>query len=333
MADMQPKRLREVAARLRVEPGRKVRLGPRLRPRLPVPSRPGRQGGAEAAPGAGHRAARRVPDAPGRPGHLRGRRRPPGHGRRRQGRHHPPRHERRQPAGRRGPQLQDPLVGGARPRLPLALPATPARARPHRHLQPLALRGGPRRARPPTDPAGPEAAAVVQAGRRLEAALPGDQRLGALPDRQRLPLREDLPEPQPRGAAPTVPGPHRRAREELEVLRQRRQGAGLLGRLPAGLQRGAQQHEHRVGALARHPGRRQAVRPRRRRRRPRRHAHRHRPQVPQGLDGGQGGPPGRQGRSRGPGAEGRGARPDRGRAGRGQGQEGRKKAKRKGKKS
>ncbi len=44
---------------------------------------------------------------------------------------------------------------------------------------------------------GPEAAAVGQAWRRLEAPIPGDQRLGALPDRQRLPLREALPEPQP----------------------------------------------------------------------------------------------------------------------------------------
>ena len=45
----------------------------------------------------------------------------PGHGRGGQGRHHPPRHERRQPAGRRGPQLQGALRGGARPRLPVAL--------------------------------------------------------------------------------------------------------------------------------------------------------------------------------------------------------------------
>ena len=49
------------------------------------------------------------------------------------------------------------------------------------------------------------------------------------------------------GAAPAVPGPDRRAREELEVQRQRRQGAGLLGRLPEGVQRRPRQDEHRRG--------------------------------------------------------------------------------------
>ena len=77
---------------------------------------------------AGRRVARRVPGAAGGAGHLRRARRAPGAGRRRQGRHHPPRHERRQPAGRRGPQLQGALRRGARPRLPVALPAAlPAR--------------------------------------------------------------------------------------------------------------------------------------------------------------------------------------------------------------
>ena len=84
------------------------------------------------------------------------------------------------------------------------------------------------------------------------------------------------------GAAPPVPGPHRRARPELEVQRERRQGAGLLGRLPEGVQRGAVEHEHDLGALVRHPGRRQAVRPGRRGRRPRPHPDRDRPAVPEG---------------------------------------------------
>ena len=117
----------------------------------------------------------------------------------------------------------------------------------------------------------------------LEAPLPRDQRLGALPDRPGLPVRQAVPERQQGGAAPPVPGPHRRARPELEVQRQRRQGADLLGRLPEGVQRGPVEHEHAVGAVVRHPGRRQAVRPRRGGRRPRPHPHRDRPAVPEGL--------------------------------------------------
>ena len=117
----------------------------------------------------------------------------------------------------------------------------------------------------------------LAARRHLEAPLPRDQRLGALPGRPGLPGRQAVPQPVQGGAAPAVPRAHRRAREELEVQRQRRQGAGLLGRLPEGLQRRAPQHEHPVGALVRHPGRRQAVRPGRRRRRPGPHADRDRP--------------------------------------------------------
>ena len=44
-----------------------------------------------------------------------------------------------------------------------------------------------------------------QGHRDLGAALPGDQRLGALPDRQRLQGRQDLPEPVQGGAADPVP--------------------------------------------------------------------------------------------------------------------------------
>ena len=42
---------------------------------------------------------------------------------------------------------------------------------------------------------------AAKQGRRLEAALPRDQRLGALPDRQRLPDREAVPQPLEGGAA------------------------------------------------------------------------------------------------------------------------------------
>ena len=55
--------------------------------------------------------------------------------------------------------------------------------------------------------------AAAQGPRHLEAALPRDQRLGALPDRPGLPVRQALPQPQQGGAAPPVPGPHRRARD------------------------------------------------------------------------------------------------------------------------
>ncbi len=51
-----------------------------------------------------------------------------------------------------------PSAGGARPRLPLALPEVPARARQHRHLQPLPLRRGARGARARGDPGQREAA-------------------------------------------------------------------------------------------------------------------------------------------------------------------------------
>ena len=46
-----------------------------------------------------------------------------------------------------------PSNGGAGPRLPVAHQPPPARARPHRHLQPLVLRGGAGGARAPGDPA------------------------------------------------------------------------------------------------------------------------------------------------------------------------------------
>ena len=87
----------------------------------------------------------------------------------------------------------------------------------------------------------------LKARRHLEPALPRDQRLGALPDRPGLPVRQAVPQRQQGGAAPPVPGPHRRAREELEVQRQRRQGAGVLGRLPEGVQRRARRTRARRG--------------------------------------------------------------------------------------
>ena len=141
-------------------------------------------------------------------------------------------------------------------------------ARQHRDLQSLVLRGGPRRPRPPADPGRPEAPAEAQGPRHLAAPLPRDQRLGALPDRPGLPVRQDLPEPLEGGAARRFLARIDEPDRELEVQRERRQGAAVLGRLPEGVQRCPLEHEHAVGPVVRHPGRRQAVRAGRRRRHP-----------------------------------------------------------------
>ena len=117
---------------------------------------------------------------------------------------------------------------------------------------------------------------------RLETALPRDQRLGALPRRQRHPRRQAVPQPVAGGAADPLPAPDRPAGEELEVLGERRARAPLLGRLPAGVLGDAHPHEHRLGALARHPGRPQVVRPHRRLGGDRERADRARPPLPGG---------------------------------------------------
>ena len=96
----------------------------------------------------------------------------------------------------------------------------------------------------------------------------------------------------------------RRAGEELEVLGQRCQGAGLLGRLSEGLLRGPVQHEHHLGSVVRRPGRRQAIRPGRRRCGHPQRPHRDRPALSPGEQGGARSAPGREDRPRGPGAEG-----------------------------
>ena len=60
-----------------------------------------------------------------------------------------------------------------------------------------------------------------------------------------------------------VPAAHRPSRAQLEVLVPRRAGAAALGRLPGGVLEDVHPHEHRVGAVARDPGRPQVVRARR----------------------------------------------------------------------
>ena len=152
---------------------------------------------------------------------------------------------------------------GSEPRLPVALPAPAARARPHRDLQPVPLRGSPGRARAPGS-ARPRAAARRATGEPLlGAALPGDQRLGALPDRQRHPHRQGLPAHLARRAARAPAGADRRPVPQLEVLAVGPRRAPALGRVPAGVLGDAQQHEHRVGALAHRAGQPQVVRARR----------------------------------------------------------------------
>ncbi len=122
-------------------------------------------------------------------------------------------------------------------------------------------------------------------GRRMGAAPPGDQRLGALSDRQRHQGRQALPEPLEGGAADPVPEAARPAGAELEVLRARREGAGALGRLSGGVLADALAHQHELGAVACHPGRPQVVRPARRRGGDRERADRDRPAVSAGGRG------------------------------------------------
>ena len=89
------------------------------------------------------------------------------------------------PARSQRVQFQGAVRGGTRPRLPVA--ARPPAARPgaDRHLQQIPLRGSPRRAGAPAEPGPPEAPPAGQGRRRVEAPVPGDQRLGALPGGQR----------------------------------------------------------------------------------------------------------------------------------------------------
>ena len=71
--------------------------------------------------------------------------------------------------------------------------------------------------------------AAGEEARRLGPPLPGDQRLGALPGRQRHPCRQDHAQRVQAGAGQTVPQADRPPGEELEVLAQRCQGAAATG--------------------------------------------------------------------------------------------------------
>jgi hypothetical protein len=84
----------------------------------------------------------------------------------------------------------------------------------------------------------------------------------------------------PGRAGQAVPQAHRPPGEELEVLFQRRPGAGLLGRVPAGLRGHAGPDQHEVGAVVRGAGRPQVVQPAGHRRGPGDGTRRDQPQLP-----------------------------------------------------
>ena len=203
MADKRQKRAAEFIEPFRVKPGSKVTLGKDFDPSFKAGVKKKKEGVALLEEGV--RAALRVPGASGRPGHVGRARGAPGARRGRQGRDDPPRDERREPAGGVRAQLQAAVGRGARPRLPVALRAAPARPRRDRDLQPLPLRGGARGPRAPGEPRSPEAPGGGEDEGRLAAPLSRDQRLGALPDRERVPDREAVPQPLQGGAADPVP--------------------------------------------------------------------------------------------------------------------------------
>ena len=227
MPDQRFDRIHEFIAPLRVKPGSRVRLPEGLRP--PVHRRLRQEGAGDRAAGAGRRVAERVPDAARRAGHVEPARHLPGDGRGRQGRHDPARDERRQPAGRRGDLVQGPQRAGARPRLPVAHRDPAAGPRDDRHLQPLLLRGDARRPRPSLDPRGPEDAEGVEGQGRVAAPVPRDQRLGALPHRQRHEDRQAVPQRLEGRAEGPVPRPGSTSRSRTGSSAPRTRASGGTG--------------------------------------------------------------------------------------------------------
>ena len=227
----------DLIAPLRVAPGSPSQ--PKPRPRSGI-HRQGGQGPRPTPCWPTAWTAGRIPGPARRPGHVRRAAGAPGAGRLGQGRHDQARDERRQPAGGEVHAFKQPSAEELNHdylwRCQRALPA-PGR---DRHLQPVALRGGARRpgASGPARRGAP--ARPTRKDGRLGPPLPRDQRLGTLPGRQRHPRRQDHAQPVQAGAGQAVPQADRPPGEELEVLAERRQGAALLGRLPAGLQRHAQ---------------------------------------------------------------------------------------------
>ena len=215
---------------------------------------------------ARHRDARRVPGAPGRPGHLRRARLPAGARRRRQGRDDPPRDERGQPAGR---------VACTASRCPPPRSSTTTTCGATRGSCPAAARSGSSTARTTRRCSSSASTRSSSTGSgcppRPRASTSGKRRYREINDwerylvdngfrvvklflnlskeeqRTRFLKRIDLPEKNWKFSSADVAG------------------ARVLGRLPAGVLGDALAHEHRVGAVVRDPGRPQVVRPHRRR--------------------------------------------------------------------
>jgi Polyphosphate kinase 2 (PPK2) len=135
MADKRQKRVAEFIEPFRVRPGSKVTLGKDFDPSFKAGVKKKKEGVALLENGvrllAEYQARLAAQDTWGCVAGTRCGR---------QGRDDPPRDERSEPAGCRRAQLQGPVGRGARPRLPLALRAAPARSRGDRDLQSLSLR-------------------------------------------------------------------------------------------------------------------------------------------------------------------------------------------------
>ena len=128
-------------------------------------------------------------------------------------------------------------------------------------------------------------AEAKRAGKAFGTAATARSTTGRAPHRQRVQGGEALPQSLHGGAAEALPEADRPPGQELEVLRERREGAGVLGRLPEGVLGDALAHEHGVGSVVRDPRRPQVVRADLRRRDPRAHLDGDRPEVPPRLRG------------------------------------------------
>ena len=127
--------------------------------------------------------------------------------------------------------FKQPEPGRARPRLPLAHAHARARARPHRHLQPLVLRGGARRARASGAPRSRRSCRRGCVGKEI-----WDDRYEDIRNFERYLARNGVAickfflhvsrDEQKRA----LPRAARSAREELEVLGERRARAAASGR-------------------------------------------------------------------------------------------------------
>ena len=152
------------------------------------------------------------------------------------------------PQGCQVHSFKHPLGRGARPQLPLALRQGPARARPHRHLQPLVLRGSARRPRPSRAGQAPSASPTPRLDDDFWADRYADinaferhlTRNGTVilkfflhlsKDEQRKRFLKRLKDPD----------------EAVEVLGRRPRRTSLLGRLHEGLRGSHQRDQHQDG--------------------------------------------------------------------------------------